>query len=175
VQPALRPWGVLFGRGLLALVIPSLRWGDVIRRVIGAAVLAGIAGIWLGFDTNAFVTWPSARTNSFEQYLISTPRRAPAVSISVAAHAAPTSTLSGPLVSLIPAKQWLNTEPLRPQHVQGKVVLVNFWTYSYINWLRMLPHFREWWEKYGQHGLMVMAWKRRSLPLKRILAMCGRR
>jgi thiol-disulfide isomerase/thioredoxin len=63
---------------------------------------------------------------------------------------------SGPLPALFEAQQWLNTKPLRAEDVRGKVVLVNFWTYSCINCLRILPHVRAWAEKYKSAGLIVV-------------------
>lgn len=66
------------------------------------------------------------------------------------------ATLSTPLQSLREAQQWLNTQPLQPNALRGKVVLVNFWTYSCINCLRMLPHVREWADKYRDRGLVVI-------------------
>jgi thiol-disulfide isomerase/thioredoxin len=62
---------------------------------------------------------------------------------------------SGPLHALFEAPQWLNT-PLRAEDIRGKVVLVNFWTYSCINCLRILPHVRAWAEKYKSRGLIVI-------------------
>ena len=46
-----------------------------------------------------------------------------------AAYADPDPALSGPLLSLLRARPWLNTQPLQPEDLRGKVVLVNFWTY----------------------------------------------
>jgi thiol-disulfide isomerase/thioredoxin len=63
---------------------------------------------------------------------------------------------SGPLRALFEAQQWLNTKPLQPEEIRGKVVLVNFWTYSCINCLRILPHVRAWAEKYKSRGLVVI-------------------
>jgi thiol-disulfide isomerase/thioredoxin len=63
---------------------------------------------------------------------------------------------SGPLRALFESQQWLNTQPLRAQDIRGKVVLVNFWTYSCINCLRILPHVRAWAEKYKSRGLIVI-------------------
>ena len=63
---------------------------------------------------------------------------------------------SGPLRALFEAKQWLNTGPLRTDDTRGKVVLVNFWTYSCINCLRILPHVKAWAEKYKSRGLLVI-------------------
>lgn len=54
------------------------------------------------------------------------------------------------------ATDWLNTEPLTAGELRGKVVLVEFWTYSCINWLRVQPYVRAWAEKYRDHGLVVI-------------------
>jgi thiol-disulfide isomerase/thioredoxin len=54
------------------------------------------------------------------------------------------------------AKGWLNTTPLSADDLRGKVVLVEFWTYSCINWLRVQPYVRAWAEKYKDHGLVVV-------------------
>src|SRR3954465_13812671 len=51
---------------------------------------------------------------------------------------------------------WLNSRPLTPAELRGTVVLVNFWTYTCINWLRQLPYLRAWTEKYGGQGLVVV-------------------
>ena len=48
------------------------------------------------------------------------------------------------------ATGWLNTEPLTPADLRGKVVLVDFWTYTCINWIRTLPYIRAWAETYGR-------------------------
>lgn len=58
--------------------------------------------------------------------------------------------------SLDGAVEWLNTRPLNATELRGKVVLVEFWTYSCINWLRTFPHVRAWAEKYKDHGLVVI-------------------
>ena len=54
------------------------------------------------------------------------------------------------------AAGWLNAPPLTPDDLRGKVVLVDFWTYTCINWLRTLGYVRAWWEKYAGHGLVVI-------------------
>jgi thiol-disulfide isomerase/thioredoxin len=58
--------------------------------------------------------------------------------------------------SLGRANAWLNTHPLSAAELRGKVVLVDFWTYTCINWLRTLPYVRAWAEKYRDHGLVVV-------------------
>jgi thiol-disulfide isomerase/thioredoxin len=60
------------------------------------------------------------------------------------------------LPSLSGATGWLNTQPLTPADLRGKVVLVNFCTYTCINWLRQLPYVRAWAAKYDGHGLVVL-------------------
>jgi thiol-disulfide isomerase/thioredoxin len=54
------------------------------------------------------------------------------------------------------AAGWLNSPPLGADELRGKVVLVDFWTYTCINWLRTLAWIRAWYEKYGDRGLVVV-------------------
>jgi len=54
------------------------------------------------------------------------------------------------------ATGWINSEPLTPESLRGSVVLVQFWTFTCINWLRTLPYVRAWYEKYRDHGLVVI-------------------
>ena len=63
---------------------------------------------------------------------------------------------SAQLRSIFAAQQWLSMPPLRAEDVRGKVILVNFWTYSCVNSLRMLPYTRAWHEKYKDSGLTVI-------------------
>ncbi len=62
----------------------------------------------------------------------------------------------GVLASLGSATEWLNSPPLTAAGLRGKVVLVDFWTYTCINWLRTLPYVRAWAEKYKDQGLVVI-------------------
>ena len=62
----------------------------------------------------------------------------------------------GELPSLDGATAWLNSPPLTADGLRGKVVLVDFWTYTCINWLRTLPYVRAWAEKYKDQGLVVI-------------------
>jgi thiol-disulfide isomerase/thioredoxin len=54
------------------------------------------------------------------------------------------------------ATGWLNSEPLTPTALSGKVVLVDFWTFTCINWLRTLPSIRAWADAYAEAGLVVV-------------------
>ena len=60
------------------------------------------------------------------------------------------------LASLDRASEWLNSPPLMASALRGKVVLIDFWTYTCINWLRTLPYVRAWAEKYKKDGLIVI-------------------
>ena len=64
--------------------------------------------------------------------------------------------IEGDLPSLAGATGWLNSEPLTPASLRGKPVLVQFWTFTCINWLRTLPYVRSWFEKYRGDGLVVL-------------------
>ena len=58
--------------------------------------------------------------------------------------------------SLAGATEWLNSGPLTTGELRGRVVLVNFWTLTCINWLRQEPHVRAWSRAYREHGLLVI-------------------
>ncbi|VVE05328.1 cytochrome C biogenesis protein [Pandoraea capi] len=64
--------------------------------------------------------------------------------------------VEGQLPSLDGAVQWLNSPPLTAQALRGKVVLIDFWTYSCINCLRTLPYVKAWAQKYRDQGLVVI-------------------
>lgn len=166
--------GMLLGGRLLAIAKQSARWGESLRRVLGAAVVAGAAMIWLGLDTGLLTRWSSVATNAVEQRLITTLQSEPAPAVSTVADAAPVTPLSGPLRSLLGAKQWLNTQPLGEGDLRGKVVLVNFWTYSCINCLRALPHVRGWAEKYKDRGLVVVGVHTPEFAFEKDVANVGR-
>ena len=64
--------------------------------------------------------------------------------------------VEGTLPTLAGATEWINSAPLTPESLRGKVVLVNVWTYSCINSLRPMPYLRAWAEKYKDAGLVVI-------------------
>ena len=71
-------------------------------------------------------------------------------------HAAVGIPVEGELRSLGAATTWLNSPPLSAAELRGKVVAIDFWTYSCINWMRALPYTRAWAEKYKARGLVVI-------------------
>src|SRR5216683_4882187 len=86
------------------------------------------------------------------QSMISTGVRVPFL------HGFPTGQIGSQteLASLERASEWLNSLPLTPSALRGKVVLIDFWTYTCINWRRTLPYVRAWSEKYRDQGLLVI-------------------
>jgi thiol-disulfide isomerase/thioredoxin len=73
-------------------------------------------------------------------------------------HGFPSGQIAGQseLASLDRANEWLNSPPLTAPALRGKVVLIDFWTYTCINWLRTLPYVRAWAQKYRNQGLVVI-------------------
>jgi thiol-disulfide isomerase/thioredoxin len=64
--------------------------------------------------------------------------------------------VEGRMPALDGATEWLNSPPLTPAGLRGRVVLVDFWTYTCINWLRTLAYLRAWAERYQDQGLVVL-------------------
>jgi len=77
------------------------------------------------------------------------PGAAPSAATDPGAGAPPMPPLDG-------ATAWLNSEPLTRESLRGKVVVIDFWTYSCINCLRAIPYVKAWWEKYKDKGLVVI-------------------
>ena len=84
-------------------------------------------------------------------------------------HAVPTTQIDSQsgLASLERANEWLNSPPLTAADLRGKVVLIDFWTYTCINWLRQLPYVRAWAEKYKDQGLVVIGVHAPEFPFER--------
>jgi thiol-disulfide isomerase/thioredoxin len=107
-----------------------------------------------------------ALTNVPEQALMSTQsvgdtligKLSPRLPSVLAASAEPRSPLAddGPMPGFNGGVAWLNSAPVGSQSLRGKVVLVNFWTYTCINSLRALPYVKSWAAKYQQSGLVVI-------------------
>jgi thiol-disulfide isomerase/thioredoxin len=74
---------------------------------------------------------------------------------------------TGELSSLSSATEWLNSPPLTAAGLRGKVVLIDVWTYTCINWLRTVPYVRAWAEKYKEQGLVVIGLHAPEFPFER--------
>lgn len=174
---------LLLGGRVLALMKKSLGAGEWIRRALGAAILLAVAAIAAGWDTDVLTRLSLESTNRIEQSLIERIRpdasgEAP-VAMQGAMGGAMTGAMSGAMAggagdamsgaggpqkpgvegtlpSLAGATAWLNTAPLTQDALRGKVVVVDFWTYSCINCLRSLPYVKAWAAKYKDAGLVVL-------------------
>jgi cytochrome c biogenesis protein CcdA/thiol-disulfide isomerase/thioredoxin len=156
---------LLLGGKVFAAMKRSIGAGEWVRRALGAAMLAGVAAIALGLDTGILAQFSTASTGGIEQALVTrlagkSPNNGTAQdsagAMKVANNAPATLPVEGNLPALDGAVQWLNSPPLDAQALKGKVVLVDFWTYSCINCLRTLPYVKAWAEKYRDQGLVVI-------------------
>ena len=81
--------------------------------------------------------------------------------------ASPANAATGELSSLSSATEWLNSPPLTAAGLRGKVVLIDVWTYTCINWLRTVPYVRMWAQKYKDQGLVVIGVHAPEFPFER--------
>jgi cytochrome c biogenesis protein CcdA/thiol-disulfide isomerase/thioredoxin len=150
---------LLAGGRVFAAMKRSLGAGEWIRRLLGAAVLLAVAAILSGWDTSVLTRLSIAGTNRVEQSLLdkfksaSGPDRGAGIGAAYSSLGLP---VEGEFPSLSGATAWLNSAPLSPDSLRGKVVLIDFWTYSCINCLRTLPYVKAWYDKYRDHGLVVV-------------------
>jgi len=156
---------LLIGGRVFAAMKRSLGVSEWIRRGLGVAVLVGVAAIALGLDTGVLTQASLASTAGLEQGLLDKfgkEARPPGGQGSMAMAAKPPADPTGPLSvegglpALDGAVEWLNSPPLTKQGLRGKVVLIDFWTYSCINCLRAIPYVRAWAQKYKDQGLVVI-------------------
>lgn len=132
----------------------ALGAGEWLRRGLGVLVLIGVVAIGLGLDTGLLTRISAGSTGRLEQALLTTIGRGAPM------NAAPTDLANLPVEGVMPpltgATTWINSPPLTPEQLRGKVVVVDFWTYSCINCLRALPYVRAWADKYKDQGLVVI-------------------
>jgi len=164
---------LLIGGRVFGALKNSLGAGEWVRRGLGVAVLVAVAAVALGIDTGWLTRLSIAGTNGVEQKLIDAigarkPRSDPGASVVATADegammmaakprmAADSVKSEGVLPPLDGAVAWLNSPPLTADGLRGKVVLVDFWTYSCVNCLRTLPYVRAWYDKYENQGLVVI-------------------
>ena len=165
---------LLAGGRIFAAMKRSLGAGEWIRRGLGVAVLAGVVAIAFGFDTGFLTRVSLGNTAALEQGLVDKLRPSNAQS-------QPSVVIDGPAMNgggmmmagkpeaqaaklppegfmppLSGAVEWLNSPPLTRESLKGKVVLVDFWTYSCINCLRSIPYVKAWADKYKDQGLVVI-------------------
>lgn len=146
---------LLFGKRMLAAMKRTIRLGNWLRRSLGAFVLVAVAGIALGLDTGLLTQLSLAGTTNAEQKLLGLIQTDNQTARTSPFDESPLG-IEGSLPSLTGATNWLNSPPLTREGLRGKVVLINFWTYSCINCLRALPYVRAWERKYRAAGLVVI-------------------
>ena len=143
---------LLAGNRMFRLMKRTLGVEVWIRRVLGVAVLAGVVGIAMGWDTGVLARMslaPGASTTGLEQRLVDR--------VEVAAQArGPALGVEGTMPALDGAIAWLNSPALTKDSLRGKVVMIDFWTYSCINCLRAIPYVQAWYDKYKNSGLVVI-------------------
>jgi cytochrome c biogenesis protein CcdA/thiol-disulfide isomerase/thioredoxin len=151
---------LLAGRRVFTAMKKSLGIGQWVRRGLGAAVLAAVVVIGFGLDTGFLARVSAASTASLEQGLLDrfhppTNQHPPGQAMRAAGQTG-TLPVEDEAPELTGAVGWLNSPPLTTETLKGKVVLVDFWTYSCINCLRSIPYIRAWAEKYKDQGLVVI-------------------
>jgi len=145
------------GKKVFSTMKNSLRFDVWIRRALGAAVIIGVIAIALGWDTNLLAKVSFVNTATAEEHLIHA-FGSPKTALSNVSAAAQTPALpdEGPMPELSGAVAWLNSPPLTRDGLRGRVVVIDFWTYSCINCLRALPYVEGWAAKYKDAGLVVI-------------------
>ncbi|QDK38416.1 cytochrome c biogenesis protein DipZ [Bdellovibrio sp. NC01] len=150
----------LFAGGkFLATMKKSLKVERIIKMTLGIAVLLGVVAISFNWDRNVLTRISKVQTEEWENKLIDmfTPGSSSQNAMTSGQNNA---HLEDPLAALTPslsgATKWFNSSALSFDDLKGKVVLVDFWTYSCINCLRTLPYVKAWAEKYKDQGLVVI-------------------
>ena len=148
---------LLAGKKVFSAMKRSLSFDVWIRRALGVAVIVGVVAIALGWDTNLLTKFSFVNTAKAEEHLVSALGAHKPALVPVSA-AEPVLVLAdeGPMPELSGAVGWLNSPPLTTKSLRGKVVVIDFWTYSCINCLRALPYVEGWAAKYKDAGLVVI-------------------
>jgi cytochrome c biogenesis protein CcdA/thiol-disulfide isomerase/thioredoxin len=146
---------LLVGGRVFAAMKRGLGASEWIRRVLGVVVLVAVAAIAMGVDTGFLTRVSLASTAKLEQGLVDKVRGTKPAAPEGALAAGPLP-VEGQMPPLTGAVQWLNSPPLTREALRGKVVVVDFWTYSCINCLRSLPYVEAWAKKYQSQGLVVI-------------------
>ena len=177
---------LLAGGRVFAAMKRSLGAEVWVRRILGVAVLTGVAAVGFGLDRGVLTRLSLAGTSKFEQRLVAFaapehPRPAridanPAVGMPVAVDS---DGVPERMPDLSGATAWINlpnspnlpnsanAQPLTAESLRGKVVVVDFWTYSCINCLRSLPYVETWYKKYKDSGLVVLGVHTPEFPFEK--------
>jgi cytochrome c biogenesis protein CcdA/thiol-disulfide isomerase/thioredoxin len=165
---------LLAGGRVFAAMKRSLGAEEWIRRILGVAVLAGVFMVAFGLDRGLLTRLSLSSTSGVEQSLLDRfhPRSTdkPADQMMMTSSSTGESAQGSVLAGLSGATDWINSPPLTADQLKGKVVLVDFWTYSCINCLRTLPYVRAWADKYKDSGLVVIGVHTPEFPFEKDLS-----
>jgi cytochrome c biogenesis protein CcdA/thiol-disulfide isomerase/thioredoxin len=150
---------LLVGGKLFARMKRSLGASERIRQVLGVLVLAGVASIALGLDTRVLARLSATQTATLESSIarqLGVKAIAPDSKAAVGADGQLMLGDEGELPPFDGLGPWINSGPLTRESLRGKVVVIDFWTYSCINCLRSIPFVRAWHEQYAKDGLVII-------------------
>ncbi len=148
----------LFSQYMTSYIRALAKHAVAIRRVMGVLIIVFAV---LGLSGFNFAAWLAYRTS--ENQIVST-------------SSAPATSLENALKNPYPAPQitgvahWLNSAPLTTESLKGKVVLVDFWTYSCINCIRTFPYLKAWYEKYKEDGFVIIGVHAPEFPFEKDVA-----
>ncbi len=172
---------VLAGRRLLEKIKKLYAHLETIHKVFGVLVLIAALGIATGYDrkvqTAILNITPEGWTTFLQRFenapivnqaiedlqQTATDKKVPKVNLSD-----DNKNIKAPELASITA--WLNSEPLTIEQLKGKVVLIDFWTYSCINCLRTLPYLKDWDDKYRDDGLVIIGVHAPEFPFEKKLS-----
>jgi cytochrome c biogenesis protein CcdA/thiol-disulfide isomerase/thioredoxin len=170
---------LLAGGRVFAALKRSLGAEVWIRRILGVAVLAGVIAVAFGLDRSLLTRLSQAGTTHIEQRLLAlaslgvpgAPKdqamQPDANSAMMMSAGAGSDGVPAMLPDLSGATAWINSLPLTPESLRGKVVVVDFWTYSCINCLRSLPYIQSWYDKYKNSGLVIIGVHTPEFPFEK--------
>jgi cytochrome c biogenesis protein CcdA/thiol-disulfide isomerase/thioredoxin len=167
----------LFAGGrVFAAMKKSLGAEEWIRRILGVAVLAGVAAVAFGLDRGVLTQLSLTSTAGLEQKLVDKfhPASRQKVQLTQTMNVTDGKVTDG-MVDSVPntfpdlsgATAWINSPSLTAESLKGKVVVVDFWTYSCINCLRTLPYVKAWYAKYKDSGLVVIGVHTPEFPFEK--------
>src|SRR5579883_1114338 len=128
---------IFFGRTLMEQMTFFKKHGEAVRKIFGLIIIASV--VYMFFAEKFNVTYASAPENPYSSIVlidgISEPYAAPQIA---------------------GIEKWINSPPLELSQLKGKVVLIDFWTYSCINCIRTLPYLKKWYDSYHKDGLVII-------------------
>ncbi len=136
----------IFGRQLAGYIRAVTKHASIFRRGMGVLIIFfALLGL-LGFNIGVWTVSSPSNTIAAAKTEVVTP--------ATEVKSAMTKLNKAPEITGI--TKWFNSDPLTISQLKGKVVLIDFWTYSCINCIRTLPYIKSWYEKYKDQGLVII-------------------